>query len=81
MEDVIRRQIERFSKERDALMTSARHAEDALSSGNFNAFLELAFRKTRDDAQTKMIVLSIRIETLEGLLKENRDGKLCTDHR
>lgn len=56
-------------------------ARAELMSGNYNAFVELAFRRTRDDANARIVGLRFKIQALNELLERMKNVKPRENHR
>jgi len=70
-----REMLVEFQTERQVTYEAACDAQACIDSGRYNAFLELSFRRNRDDAMARVTVLDLKIQVMGDLIK--RTEKRC----
>jgi hypothetical protein len=83
MDEIVREWLASFVDDRSVQLTMVEAYNKELQSGRHSAFLELAYRKMRDDAQFKATVIELKVQLLRELLEEKRkrDGRSSENHR
>lgn len=69
MVEIAHQMLAEFQEERAKQAGIAIDAQAAIDSGRHNAFLELAFRRNRDDATARVVALDLKIQVIWDLIE------------